>query len=863
VLLAPTQGSVLSVQGFDVVKPTSGTSQADFTVTLSPPNIENVVTVDYTVTPITAVPGVDYLNPTTPNPLTFPFGATTETVPVTILGNTNDGGPHTLSLSLSNATNATIDPNQGSALGIIEDNAAAGTLQFSAPDFPTTTLAGSVTVTVTRLGGQASGVSVHFATGGGTAVPGVDYTPTSGTLNFGFGVTSQTFTIPILPNFLNLQPRTIGLTLSNPGGGGTLGQQSTATVTIQPVNPLIVTNTADSGLGSLREAILAANAIPGPNEITFDIPGTGPFTIVPASPLPAAPGPVDIDARTQPGYSGSPLVAVDGSQAGSLADGLVFQAGSSAVYGLAIDHFGGSGVVLDSDGNIVQADRIGTDVGGQNALGNGLDGVYVFDGSGNRIGGTTAAEANVISGNGNVGVEITGPDASGNMVLGNLIGTDLTGTHALGNAHGGVFINGAPNNHVGGPDGGRNLISGNGGAGVEIVGASATGNVVQNNLIGTDITGDPPLGNAADGVFIDDAPGNLIGGLGPSTGNVISGNGLTGLRFMGAGASGNQVFGSLIGTDATGTRAVGNTFDGVFINGSPDNTIGSGTVAGRNVISGNGGSGLQILGATASGNQVFGNLIGTDITGTRPLGNLLDGVFVNQAPDNAIGGLTPGQGNVISANVQVGLQLFGAGATGNVVFSNLIGTNILGTPDLGNTFGIFVNQAPGNTIPGPGMPGANTIAGNTVSDVLRDQGQGGPILLSTAAQSDGTAITSVLLTLSTPMDPQRAQDLSNYSLRTQSPSGQVGPRVALTSATYDPSTLTVTLGLASPVPVAGTYRVTIKAGPQLGLTSQTGQFLDGDYNGRPGGTSISFIRDGHASLAPGTARPHRSKHQNG
>jgi uncharacterized repeat protein (TIGR01451 family)/LPXTG-motif cell wall-anchored protein len=119
----------------------------------------------------------------------------------------------------------------------------------------------------------------------------------------------------------------------------------------------------------------------------------------------------------------------------------------------------------------------------------------------------------VISGNGWHGVYIRGSAASGNAVLGNLIGTDVTGTADLGNDQYGVYIADAPNNTVGGTAAGaRNVISGNGGLGVYIYGSGASGNAVLGNLIGTDVTGTADLGNGGDGVFVaGTGAGNVIG----------------------------------------------------------------------------------------------------------------------------------------------------------------------------------------------------------------------------------------------------------------------------------------------------------------------------------------------------------------
>ncbi|MCA1685749.1 MAG: hypothetical protein LC745_07125, partial [Planctomycetia bacterium] len=817
----------VSVQTFTVTKPTTGSTPEAFTVNVGTPTGESVLTVDYAVTPVNAVPGVDYqLGFPATGQLTFGLdGPFTATLPLTVQGGTQDGGPHEVRLTLSHPTGgASISPTAGSGVGVINDNAQPGVLQFSAPDYPVSTLGGTVLVTVTRTGGTASGVSVHYATGGGTADPTLDYVPTSGTLTFGYGVTSLSFPVTITPNFLLGGPRTIGLTLSDPvtagltqsppGMGATLGPQSTASVvTIQPVNALIVTNTADEGFGSLRQAIRTANGLPGVNTITFHIPGPSPHVITPGSPLPALTKPAVVDARTEPGYRGVPVVTLDGSRAGAVANGLEVLGGSTGVYGLAVDGFGGSGVVLASGHNTVQADRIGTDPSGSSARGNGYDGVYVYGGpnnpggaSGNVIGGPRAADRNVISGNGNVGVDLTGPNASMNAIQGNLIGTDATGTRALPNGRAGVFLNGAATNLVGGDGARRNVIAGNGGSGVVAFGPGATANVVQNNRIGTDVAGRASLGNTGDGIFLDDAPGNTIAG------NVISANGLTGVRTMGQGASGNRVLGNFIGTDATGSAGLGNTYDGVFLNGSPNNLVGNGSPAGRNLISANGSSGLQIFGATASGNRVLGNRIGTDAAGNAALPNRRDGVFVNAAPGNAIGGTAAAAGNLVSGNLQVGVQVFGPASTGNVVLNNEIGTNLRGDPVVGNGFGLFLNDAPNNTVGGVNATGSNRIAGNRSGNIVKPQKQGGDaVLVSTAPVVTGATITGVVLTFSQPLDPVTAQDLSNYSFRVQPPGGPVGPRVGLGSAVYDPGALMVSLSLAEPVAVSGTHRVTIKA----------------------------------------------------
>src|SRR5262249_6351223 len=147
---------------------------------------------------------------------------------------------------------------------------------------------------------------------------------------------------------------------------------------------------------------------------------------------------------------------------------------------------------------------------------------------------------------------------------------------------------------------------------------------------------------------------------GTAPGNQISGNRLSGVVISGQSATGNMVLGNLIGTNKDGDDALANTEDGITIVDAPKNTIG-GTVAGaRQIISGNlgrdesgifiGGNGIRITGQAATGNQAQGNFIGTDITGSFELPNRRNGVQIDDASDNVVGGTTAGARNVISGN---------------------------------------------------------------------------------------------------------------------------------------------------------------------------------------------------------------------
>ncbi len=353
---------------------------------------------------------------------------------------------------------------------------------------------------------------------------------------------------------------------------------------------------------SLREAIIAANMTVnagGPDEIHFDIPDAGPHTIQPLSALPEITDAVIIDGFTQTGAAANtnPLnqpinavmqIEIDGSLAGASADGLAISAGGSTVRGLVINRFDGDGIELNGGaGHTIAGNFVGTDVTGMSAAGNGGTGIVVLNSTGNTIGGLTAADRNLVSGNEGTsgeserdgdGIAFLGSGTSGNVVQGNYVGVNAAGTGAILNNDDGVDINSSSNNLVGGTaNGAGNLISGNDDDGVEVDGGidipgEAVNNVVQGNLIGTDRTGTASVGNLSDGVVVQGGVNTTIGGTTPAARNVISGNESDGIDIE-DGATGNVVQGNFIGTDITGQLPLGNGDNGVEID-SPDNLIG-------------------------------------------------------------------------------------------------------------------------------------------------------------------------------------------------------------------------------------------------------------------------------------------------
>ncbi|HXG10778.1 MAG TPA: Calx-beta domain-containing protein, partial [Gemmataceae bacterium] len=530
----------------------------------------------------------------------------------------------------------------------------------------------------------------------------------------------------------------------------------------------LVTNTNDLGDGSLRQAILDANGTSGADRIEFNISGPGPHTISPATPLPAITDPVVIDGYTQPGASPNTLangnnallqIVLDGSQAGSLADGLQITAGNSTISGLVIGGFGGSGIVLaGSGGNTLTGNFIGTTVSGTRNAPNLGGGILIDNVPNNTIGGTTPAARNLISGNSfAAGVLIRGSSASGNLVQGNFIGTDLTGTQTLANETG-VIIQDAPDNLIGGTaTGARNIISGNifSSTGVEIVGSGATGNRVEGNFIGTDVTGTVAIPNQGGVLIASGASGNIIGGTAPGVRNLISGNFSYGVRIAN-GSPSNRVEGNFIGTDVTGALDLANMGPGVEIDSAANNTIGGTTAGARNVISGNDGNGIRIVGSTAMNNLVQGNFIGTDSSGTLFLGNGGSGVLIDGAPDNLIGGTAAGARNIISGNGFSGVTLLNhtaLSATGNRVEGNFIGTDVNGTSALGNGFdGVnisfligFSDPTPsGNTIGGSTAAARNLISGNDRFGVVINGAFGGAADNRIQGNFIGTDVTGTL-----------------------------------------------------------------------------------------------------------------------
>lgn len=472
------------------------------------------------------------------------------------------------------------------------------------------------------------------------------------------------------------------------------------------VFPLVVDLTTDENVPncgfnvpgdcSLRGAINQANSLDGPNTITFDL-GEGTPTInvgsITGDELPVITESLTINGDT----GGADRIELNGSMA--VDDGISILASDVTIDSLVINRFPDAGISMDSSqiSNIVVTNSyIGTDSAGSAATGYGNGGSGILNDAVDdmRIGGSSPGEGNVISGNGIFG--ILAISALRSSVIGNYIGTDSSGTIALPNGEEGIrfsnitdgTIGGSAGTTPGGPcTGACNLVSGNGGHGIELTTASSD-NVVAGNYVGTGFAGLTAIPNGSVGLVVT-GDNNTIGGLSPESRNLVSGNTNNGMTIFG---DGNEVLGNLVGTNRSGDAGVGNGTSGIYTSFGP-NCIGGAFIGqdctalpgSGNLISGNNSNGLFIPFSNGTiATVVLNNLVGTDLSGETPIPNLGDGVYVG-TKGVIIG--RPGAGNNVAFNAQRGIRVdinrCPSTISGNSIYSNGgdgIDTNCLAPP---------------------------------------------------------------------------------------------------------------------------------------------------------------------------------------
>ena len=417
----------------------------------------------------------------------------------------------------------------------------------------------------------------------------------------------------------------------------------------------------------------------------------------------------------------------DGSVSGNSGDGIVAGSDLTGIvigktFDPAVGFVGQGNVVVASGGygihvggteHLVVGNVVGTSPDGSTTsvggvpTGNGTDGIaasgldHWIGARRTDAGGQPHVEGNLVSGNGRDGIRTWAIHA---RIVGNRVGVNATGDAALPNAGAGVGVRNASLVEVL-----ENLVAGNGGAGVELVGVlGATSVVIDGNRVGVSATEQDALPNGAAGVDVGPLFRNVT-----VRKNVIGGNTGDGLVLRG---QDGVVTGNWIGTSAV-AASLGNAGSGVRLEGfdpldASGNRIGGTGPGDGNVIGMNLGSGIVSVG-TAARNTIQGNWIGTNAQGAD-LANGGNGVFLIH--DNTVGGTEPGAGNVIGFNAFDGIQVHG---NRNAIHGNFIGTDPQGR-DLGNTddgveiTGNPFTQAPAHdNVVGAAAPGAgNTIAHN-------------------------------------------------------------------------------------------------------------------------------------------------------
>jgi len=514
---------------------------------------------------------------------------------------------------------------------------------------------------------------------------------------------------------------------------------------VPTTNVIVVNDTGDldtsatcagGGLCTLRGAIEHVNnsAFATPPTIVFKIPGISSHRFQPRTALTIEQALI-LDATTQPGYVGQPIIEIDGSQNNLFPTGalrILNLADDSAlvvtVRGFVVNNFPNSTGISASHGHnhVIENNYVGTDLTGTLALPNDT-GVLVAAAG-------TILQDNLISGNANSGLIVRAADV---QILGNIIGTDINVTNAMPNRDG-ISLEQDANNVLIGAMTNVNYISGNTHAGL-LIGADAENNLVISNIIGGNMGGTQAIGNGNEGILIK-GHHNIIGQAGK--GNVISGNNTHGVRITG---NGNVFVGNHIGLNAAATAAIPNQADGVYITG--DNNIFDVTADpdSSNIIAGNVRTGI-VIESGADGNQFYGVYIGiNDLPGPTEFPNGKYGIFFDELGGiTTIGSTNPAEGNYIIGNSEEGIFVEN---DGNSIIGNIIGNNngdgvlLLGDNNLlqSNRIGIDESENPmpngengvhvlngsNNAIGDTGA--GNTIASNTADGIFVESGDGNTI----------------------------------------------------------------------------------------------------------------------------------------
>jgi CSLREA domain-containing protein len=633
-------------------------------------------------------------------------------------------------------------------------------------------------------------------------------------------------------------------------------QAEDASCTLREAIVAANTNTESGDASGGTPECVAGSPGPFTDLIEFQIIGAGPHVISPATSLPAVTEPATIDGGTDILPPGPPVdeIRIDG--AGTVGGaGLDIDADGATVTGISVTRFTDGVDLSGTDGAAVTGSFIGTDRAGTASLGNLSRGVRLGNAGGATT--DAEVRGNVLSSNGSEGVEIGAAGSTGNVIAGNRIGTTPSGTAALANNSGVEIESGADGNTVGGTAAAdRNLISGNVVNGVQIRSTTtdrAAGNDVVNNRIGTTLDGETVLGNGADGVVLSGgADASDI------RENLISASANVGVSLRGDGSqpagedgpSANVVAGNLIGTDKDGEVALGNDTGvavgavpghpaiGNFIGGATGLTAGGSCSGDCNLISGNVSPGVGVSVADATGTQILGNYIGTDASGTVDLGNQQQGVTLGGGTGTVVG--SPAAPNLIAANNSDGVRLNGT-TSANVIQANAIGLASDGDPLGNNGRGVLADfaGASGNLIGGTGAGEGNQIASNGVDGIGIEAGATDNALLGNSIHDNGGLGIDLVGALG--VDPNDVFDADTGSNEIQNYPFQL-------LAAADPSTSTTAVSAEIRTePSIEDYRIEVFASPGADPSGF------GEGEAFLGGFEITTAADGKANFAEAVA----------
>ena len=451
----------------------------------------------------------------------------------------------------------------------------------------------------------------------------------------------------------------------------------------------VVTNTDDAGAGSLRQAIADSEANAEDDTITFAVPPASTITLTDQIAI-------NSDNNLTITGPGADQLTISGGNVNRSFDIAVADEATITISGITMTDGApqnirsGGGLEFDGPGALI------------------LDDVAITDNVGSGIlkrGGSLTLTNSTISGNGFHGIAIRSPN---NTITDNTIISNGNGTDANGNVLGGsgFSIGGAADEPITntqitgnfiGTDANNTAGLGNLEAGIDLddtVGVIVQGNTIANNI--------------ENGINLNNSTETVIGGLAaPDQRNIISGNQINGINITNTNVA-NTIEGNLIGLGPDGVTALPNLESGINLRGNGDGV--SNQIINANIISGNTGDGITLSNGTTA-NTITNNRIGTNLEGTGAVGNGDRGIDLNAAPGNTI------QNNVISGNTTQGI-FFTNGADDNIIQGNLIGLAADGIGNIGNLEeGIRIQNAANNIIGGDTVDLGNGIAFNGTDGV--------------------------------------------------------------------------------------------------------------------------------------------------